>query len=205
VALSAFACAYSRVAVHRGWRLSLTCAWVAAALAALGRAAGASGAGSPVGLLAGSASLLLARRVLPRAGSVARSRSGRASIVARMASAAALVAALSAGAGALGAKAGGMLAALPVLAFVLVVFTHREQGAPAAIALLRGMLAGMISFIVFCQLIALLIGPYGVAPAFAVATLAALLTQVAAIYPPSAIHSPLRTSPDRIAQCWAKR
>jgi hypothetical protein len=109
-----------------------------------------------------------------------------------MATAALLVVLLSAAAGALGPLAGGMLAALPVLACVLAVFTHREAGAPAAIGLLRGLLAGMASFVVFCQLIAMLIVPYGIAPAFEAATVAAVGVQAVAVYAPAAVHSALR-------------
>jgi hypothetical protein len=109
-----------------------------------------------------------------------------------MASAALLVALLASAAGALGAVAGGMLAALPVLACVLAVFTHRERGGAHAIALLRGMLAGMTSFVLFCQVIALTIVPYGIAPAFAAATGVALVVQAIAVYPPAPVHSLLR-------------
>jgi hypothetical protein len=85
-----------------------------------------------------------------------------------------------------------MLAALPVLACVLAVFTHREEGAPAVTALLRGMLAGMVAFVLFCQAIALAIVPYGIAPAFAAATLVAVTVQAITIYPPASVHSLLR-------------
>jgi hypothetical protein len=109
-----------------------------------------------------------------------------------MAVAALLVAGLAAAAGALGAVAGGMLAALPVLACVLAVFTHRDRGAPAAVALLRGMLAGMASFVIFCQLIATLIVGLGIGPAFAAATVVALAVQAGVVYAPAAVHSLLR-------------
>jgi hypothetical protein len=109
-----------------------------------------------------------------------------------MAAVALLVAMLSAAAGALGPLVGGMLAALPVLACVLAVFTHRERGGPAAIALLRGLLAGMASFVTFCQLIEMLIVPAGIGPAFAVATVAAVIVQALAVYAPAAVHSSLR-------------
>jgi F0F1-type ATP synthase assembly protein I len=109
-----------------------------------------------------------------------------------MASVALLVAVLAAAGGAVGALAGGMLAALPVLACVLAVFTHREHGGPPAIALLRGMLAGMAAFVLFCQVIALAVVPYGLAPAFAGATVVALAVQALAVYSPTLVHSLLR-------------
>jgi hypothetical protein len=85
-----------------------------------------------------------------------------------------------------------MLAALPVLACVLAVFTHREHGGTQAIALLRGMLAGMASFVLFCQVIVLAVVPHGIALAFAAATGVALAVQAIAVYSPTPVHSLLR-------------
>jgi Protein of unknown function (DUF3147) len=193
LSLAAFALAYGRLARGHGWRVCAAGGWVAAALAALLAGVAVAGAGSPVGLLVASGGIALAWRALPAvvAGSGTAAPS-RGAIPARMVSAALLVALLSAAAGALGAVAGGMLAALPVLACVLAVFTHREHGGPQAIALLRGMLAGMASFVLFCQVIAMAIVPYGIAPAFAAATAVALAVQAIAVYPPTPVHSPLR-------------
>jgi Protein of unknown function (DUF3147) len=193
VSLAAFALAYGRIAMRRDWRVSAAAGWLAAALAALLAGAAAGGAGSPVGLVIATVALVAACRALPAVGrelTMSPPRPGQ--IPARMASAALLVALLAAAAGALGAVAGGMLAALPVLACVLAVFTHREQGGPQTVGLLRGMLAGMGSFVLFCQVIALAIVPYGIAPAFAAATGVALVVQAIAVYPPTAVHSLLR-------------
>jgi Protein of unknown function (DUF3147) len=194
VSLAAFALAYARAARRRGWGASLICGWVSATLAGLAVGLAGSRSGSPVGLAVAAASLGLAYRALPVAGQspMAAARPWRATLPLRMATAALLVALLAAAAGALGALVGGMLAALPVLACVLAVFTHREAGGPAAIALLRGMLVGMAGFVIFCQLIATLIGGYGIAVAFVAATVAALAVQGATLYAPSVVHSLLR-------------
>jgi hypothetical protein len=208
VSLAAFALAYGRTARRRGWRVSLLAGWACAALAgaAVGWAVGSAGspagggAGSPVGLLVATAALAAARCALPAVApdGPPTLRARRGILPLRMATAALLVAVLSAAAGAVGALAGGMLAALPVLACVLAVFTHREAGAGAALGLLRGMLAGMASFVVFCQLIAMLAGPCGVAAAFGAATAGALLVQALTVY---SVHSSLRrqSSPARPA------
>jgi hypothetical protein len=193
VSLAAFAFAYGRAAQRFDWWLSAALGWLAAAVAALLAGASLGGARSPVGLLVAVAALGLAWRALPAAlpgPEVPAPRRGEIRL--RMASAALLVALLASAAGALGAVAGGMLAALPVLACVLAVFTHRERGGAHAIALLRGMLAGMTSFVLFCQVIALTIVPYGIAPAFAAATGVALVVQAIAVYPPAPVHSLLR-------------
>ncbi|MBV9607418.1 MAG: hypothetical protein JO027_20050 [Solirubrobacterales bacterium] len=193
VSLAAFALAYGRTARRRGWRASVAVGWLAAGLAALVAGGAAGGARSPSGLLIATATLALAYRALPAVGPEApASRARPGEIPLRMGSAALLVVALSAAAGALGAVAGGMLAALPVLACVLAAFTHRERGGTETIALLRGMLAGMGSFVLFCQVIAMAVVPYGIPAAFAAATLAALAVQAIGLYRPLAVHSLLR-------------
>jgi hypothetical protein len=98
-----------------------------------------------------------------------------------MALTALLVFSLATAAGSLGAVVGGMLAALPVLASMLAVFTHRQQGGAAASALLRGTLAGMAGFVTFVEVIGLLVVPAGLAPAFAAATVLAVAVQTVTI------------------------
>jgi hypothetical protein len=193
VSLAAFAMAYGRVARRRGWRASLLSGWAYAGLAGLAVGLTAGGVGSPAGLLIAAVALSVAWRGLPACAPGPAARAPRrGSIPLRMIAAALLVAALSAAACALGPLVGGMLAALPVLACVLAVFTHREAGGPAAIGLLRGMLAGMASFVVFCQLITMMIGRYGAVSAFGAATAAALAIQAGTVYAPAAVHSLLR-------------
>jgi len=191
VSLAAFALAYARVARRQGWRASLAAGWTCAALAGLAAGLVAGGKPAPAGLLAAAGSLALAWRALPATASAASA--ARGSMPARTVSAALLVALLSAAADAFGPVLGGMLAALPVLACVLAVFTHREQGAAAVIGLLRGMLAGMVAFAIFCQLIGMLIVPYGIAPAFAAATVVAAVVQALALY---SFHSTLTSATD---------
>ena len=196
VSLGAFALVYGRLATRgHGWPAAAAAGWLAAAVAALGAGAIAGRTGSPVGLVVASAALAMAWRALPAIALTPEPPAQlprRSEIPLRMASVALLVALLSAAAGALGALAGGMLAALPVLACVLAVFTHREHGGAQAIALLRGMLAGMASFVLFCQVIVLAAVPYGIAPAFTAATGVALAVQAAAVYSPTPVHSLLR-------------
>jgi hypothetical protein len=102
----------------------------------------------------------------------------------RMAAAALLVTLLSAAADRLRPLAGGVLAALPVLASVLAIFTHRREGPGEAAALLRGMLAGMSGFVAFCEVVAVLIVPVGVGPALAAATVVALAVPALAVARP---------------------
>jgi hypothetical protein len=96
-----------------------------------------------------------------------------------MALTATLVVSLTWAAGRLGAVAGGVLAALPVLASILAAFTHARLGAEPVTTLLRGMLAGMAGFACFCALVATLAEPTGIAVAFSVAALATVAVQAA--------------------------
>jgi len=179
VALAGFALVYGRVAPRAGWPASLAAAWAVAGV--LGLAVGTFAAGRPAGLLAAAVSLVAAARLLPRAPDALPEEPAvpRWDLPLRMGLTALLAVSLTAAANRAGPVAGGMLAALPVLASILAVFTHARYGAAAVGELLRGMLGGMAGFVGFCALVAALAEPAGIAPAFVVATAAALAVQVA--------------------------
>src|SRR4051794_2897656 len=171
-ALAAFALAYAHAARATRWPGALALAWVAAGSVAL--AAGSVAAGPLTALAVAALSLGLAHRALSPAGVAAPPATPRWDLPLRLVLTAALVVALPAAASRLGPLTGGILAALPVLASVLAVFTHARQGAAAVTALLRGMLSGMAGVVLFCVAVALLVEPAGVAPAFAPAAARAL-------------------------------
>jgi hypothetical protein len=174
VGLSAFALAFGLLARGGAWPVALAGGWAAAAVTTA-LAAGTTPS-LPVALAAAVGSLAVAWATLPATPILARAPEA-GGVLARMVVTLVLVAALSAAASRFGAFAGGVLAALPVLASVLAVATLRSRGPVAAIGLLRGMLAGMGSFVAFCAVIALL---GGVAAAFALALLAAVAAQALA-------------------------
>jgi hypothetical protein len=181
VALAGFALAYGRTALRAGWRTSLAAGWAtAAAIAVL---LGTVKAAPLAGLVAATLSLLVARRALAsRAATLATmtpARAPRWDLALRMVLTAALVVSLTAAASRLGPVIGGMLAALPVLASILAVFTHQQHGAQALVLLLRGMLSGMAGFVIFCALVAVLVDRAGVGATFTVAALAAVGVQAA--------------------------
>jgi hypothetical protein len=198
VALAAFAVAYGWTAARAGWRGSLAAGWAVAGLAGL--LVGTVAAGPPAGLAAAAVSLGAAHRLLrhaarrahplgsspgdrdPSPGDPGEPRAGaplvpRWDLQLRMALTALLVVTLTAAASRFGPVAGGVLAALPVLASILAVFTHARDGTAAVVDLLRGMLGGMAGFVAFCALVAVLVEPLGIAASFAVATVAALAIQ----------------------------
>ena len=183
VTVSAFAVVYGRLA-PRGWRTALAAGCVAAAVA--GAALTGLQAGPVVAAAVAAVSLAAAAFLIPRApAALARDAAaatfGRWDLPGRLVASLVLVATLAVLAGVVGPTAGGVLAALPVLAAVVSVFTHRTDGPVAATAFLRGLLGGLGGFAVFCLLIALLIEPAGGPVAFIAATAGAVVAQLAAV------------------------
>jgi hypothetical protein len=180
VALSGFALAYAWTARRAGWRASLAAGWIAAVVIATALAP--VDAGPVVAVGAAALGLALAHRALPATeGPPAVAELPRWELPLRIALTAVLVVTLGAAASRFGPIVGGLLAALPVLASVLAVFTHDRHGAAALAALLRGMLSGMAGFAVFCLLVAVLATRVGVTAAFVTAGLAALVVQAISV------------------------
>lgn len=171
VGLGAFAVAFGHLARTRSWPLALAGAWLAAIAATL--AVSQVQRDLPVVLALAVGSLAAAWLALPAAAEQGHPAEV-GGVRARMLVTFLLVAALTAAAGRVGAFAGGMLAALPVLGSVLSVATLRAGGPAATVGLLRGMLAGMGSFVAFCAVVAL------VAEAGAVAFVLAFAAAVSA-------------------------
>jgi hypothetical protein len=180
VALSGFAVAYAWTARRAGWGASLAAGWIAAALIAT--ALSPVDAGPLVGVTAAALALGLAHRALPAtAGPPPVAVLPRWELPLRIVLTAVLVITLTAAAGRFGPVVGGLLAALPVLASILAVFTHDRHGAAALAALLRGMLSGMAGFAVFCLLVAVLVTRVGITVAFVAAALTALAAQALSV------------------------
>jgi hypothetical protein len=182
VALSGFVLVYGRSARRCRWPLSLGLAWAVAAV--LGMLVGLVGYGLFGALVAAIVAPALAHAALPRGRAIeVRASFPPWEMPARMAVTALLIVGLTVAGERFGPTAAGVLAALPTLASVLAVFTHARHGHDALIAMLRGMLGGLGSFVTFCAVIALLVEPAGVISAFVLATGAALLVQLVAVVP----------------------
>jgi hypothetical protein len=185
VALSAFMLCYGRTALHATWSLSLAVGWASAASLGTLAALLGGGLGLPAALGAAAGSLIVAHRFLPPAASdlttIPQPADGTRELVTRMIATALLIVLLTGAAELLGPRVGGVLAGLPVLASVLAVFTHRSNGSAAVVALLRGMASGMAGFVAFCVVVALLITPTGIAPAFLAALMTAMGVQFLAL------------------------
>jgi hypothetical protein len=88
----------------------------------------------------------------------------------------AMVAAVTMAAGALGSRWSGVLSALPVFGTVLGVFTHRQEGRSAAIALMRGLIIGCVSGVLFFAVVGALLAPDRLTVAYGAAALTAVLS-----------------------------
>src|SRR4051795_2702680 len=91
------------------------------------------------------------------------------------------VVSVTAAARALGPHLSGLVASFPVITPVLAAFTQAQQGSSDAIRLLRGMTIGFFGYTLFCFVVSVAIRPLGIAAAFLLATVLALLTQTVAL------------------------
>ena len=172
LSLTAFMLAYAWTARRFAWLPTLLAGWAAFAAATLALEGLTL---APVAALALVTIVFVATdRALPAGDSAGPARTPRHDLAVRVACTAALVLALTALADVLGARLSGMLASFPVLASVLAAFTHHLAGAGPAAEFLRGLVRGLLSYALFCFVVAVLLPGAGMAIAFGAATAAAL-------------------------------
>jgi hypothetical protein len=174
VSLAAFCLAYGRTARRgTGWAGSL-----AAALGAFGVSTLVFREASlPLGLAFVLVCVVLAGAGALMAGSgppAASSRLLPGDLAIRMALAALLVLVLTSAAAALGPALAGMLSPIPVFGALLAVFAQRDQGAGAAVQLLRGMVLGSFGFATFMLVVGALLDRMAVPPTYALASASAI-------------------------------
>jgi hypothetical protein len=136
-----------------------------------------------VALLMACGSFALAPLVMPDLGEQETEppRPPRWDLPVRMAVAAALVVAISAASSALGSRVSGLLTPFPILTAVLGVFTQHQSGAAAVEPLMRGFLVAYFSFAAFSYVASLALESMAIGPAFAVASAAAIVTQIVTV------------------------
>ena len=184
-----FCIGYAAVARRAGWPYavvagSLSFAAVAAAVEALPfdvRPASVTllAVAAALSLLGG---LALAPPVRFAAPTVQPARS-RWELAARAATATVFLLALTGLATTLGPRLSGLLAVYPLYSVVLAAFTQRLDGAAGAVQVLRGLLVGLFSFVLFYASLAGALTAVGTAGAFALATGLALFTQALSLRP----------------------
>jgi hypothetical protein len=194
LSLTAFVVVYGRLAGRARWIVAMLAGWAAFAVAtlALDGVAVASG----VALVLACSGFALGTLLLPR-----ESNDHSATVPPpawdlplRAGSALALLLVLTTASGRLGPQLSGLLAPFPVITTVLATFTHTQRGAAETVRLLRGMLTGFVAFAFFCFTLTVSLGSWGVAAAFGLATVVALIAQAIVIW-----HSQRIPMADRLA------
>jgi hypothetical protein len=181
LAILCFGLAYAWAATRQAWPMCLAVGFAAyaAAVAGLSLWAPHMAWSAPVVLVA----LLVVPRLYPPPPSHAMPQSTSAKpasdIWLRMLAGAVLVLLVTQFAARMGPGLSGLLAMFPVMASVLVVFSHRQAGAGFAIRLLKGTVLGYYAFAAFCAVLSLALPTAGIGPAFAMALGAAVLIQAA--------------------------
>jgi hypothetical protein len=173
ISLSAFCFVYSWLAQRRRWLPSLLAGWLAFfSLTFIFSRLPLSLPFSFVGVIL---LLLAVLKWFPRPPVSRPPALPRFELPLRMVAAAFLVTLLTALAGALGPRLSGLLAPFPIIATVLAIFTHHFQGGPAAVQLIRGLVSGFFTFAIFFLVLTLALEPYGLGPAFTLASAIALV------------------------------
>ena len=125
-----------------------------------------------------AATLMLAPHLFPAPSAEMMTRTVAASELAiRMCTGALLTLFVTVAATWVGSQWSGVLAAFPLLASVLAVFSHRSQGTAFAAALLRGTATGLYSFAAFFLVLSGMLRHRSTPAAFVVAAIVALAVQ----------------------------
>lgn len=155
VAQAAFALAYS-IRATRGVVAALSAACAAFAISASLLQWSAFGQTELFGVAV--VSMWLALRFIPRDDTGAVSTDTPCwNLPARMIVIAALVITVTKVAPLLGPTVSGTLASFPFMGVILAIFAHRSPGGPAARRVMRGMVAGLLSFATFFYVVCLLL------------------------------------------------
>lgn len=184
-AFVAFSCAYAHAAQRLSWLPSLLMAWLAWGAAAV--ALSTLPATLPLAFGLALVSLMAAPRFFPPRLEPLEPRLplplppravSRSELATRMLAGAALTVAVTFLATMVGSAWSGLLAGFPVIGSVLAVLAHRGDGFSTTNLLLRGMVAGLFSVVVFCFLLTLALPHLPMSLAFTVALIAAGFAQL---------------------------
>jgi len=165
---------FSRAGRSWGPVPGLLCGWTAFLVAATAIAMLPLGPALAIALAAGG--LLFASKVLPRPkGSVALPSIPPIELWLRLGAALLLAAAILLGASTLGPVVSGILLSMPITGSIMPPFTLALYGEDALARLLRGFVTGLTGFSAFFAVVAVALVPLGIAAAFGLATVAALI------------------------------
>jgi hypothetical protein len=184
VSLVVFAAVYERLAsTGVAWWAALPCGWLAFLTSTLLLSLVTVPVVAAV-LAVIAAGAVVRRPAGPPSASPGSGRRLPGDLAVRMVAGAALVVVLSAASAALGARLTGLLTPFPVIASVLAAFTHAVDGAAAVRRYADALVRGLPSFAAFTAVVGWSIRDLGVAGAFSLATLTAVLSHVTLITRP---------------------
>jgi hypothetical protein len=165
---AAFVLAYVAVA-SRGWGWAPSLAAGTVGFTTAGLALERVHPGLWVLLASAIISLVVALRIVPRAGRTVWPRS-RFELTLRIVLATSLVLLVTGFAGTLGAGVSGLATTYPLITTTLAIFAHRTVGAGGAIAVYRGLLLGVFALVAFAATLELVVTRLPLAVAFVLAT-----------------------------------
>ncbi|GIF95845.1 hypothetical protein Cci01nite_09390 [Catellatospora citrea] len=181
VTLALFAVVFAWCSRRLRWLGALAVAWAACLAADLLVAQVTLPAwwGLPVAL----AGIAVASRVMPPEAAVTGARPATAwpwwDLPGRAAATAALVVLVTTLSSALGPAMTGVLAPFPIATSVVAAFVLARHGSAETVRTLRGVLAGLVGFAVFCFTVAVSVDRWGVATAFSLALIVTMAGQFA--------------------------
>jgi hypothetical protein len=180
VSLVVFVVSFAYASRRWNWLGSLAASWTATVLADIVLAQLAVGAAWA--FIVVLVAVWVAHRLMARLDS-GPGRAGPAvtpwwDLPGRAAATAVLVLAVTGISATVGPVVTGILAPFPIATSVVAAFALAQQGSPAAVRTLAGVMRGLVGFAVFCLLLAVLLVPYGVPGAFAVAVAGTLVVQL---------------------------
>ncbi len=176
LAILAFGISYSWAATRYSWHTSLVAGFGAYLVAVAFLTFVSPTLWITAALVFGG--LLVAPRLFPTLHTTASiAPSGGNDIYVRMIAGAALVFLVTHFSSKLGPQLSGVFAMFPVMASVVVAFSHRYSGAEFAVNLLRGMVLGFYSFATFCLVLAVALPAMGIGAGFVLSLSCAALVQ----------------------------
>ncbi|GAB1646462.1 hypothetical protein [Krasilnikovia sp. MM14-A1259] len=181
VSLAVFAVVFAYTGRRFPWPVTVVVSWTATVVADIALAGLTVGAGWALLLvmMAVWAAARLTRAIEgPAPAGAGAARPPWWDLPARAAATAALVLSVTGLAATAGPVVTGILAPFPIATSVVAAFVLAQQGPPAVIRTLAGVVQGLVGFAVFCFLTAVLLVPLGVAGAFGVAVAGVLITQL---------------------------
>ena len=181
VVIPCFCVAYAYSGQRARWPLSLLAGWTAFLVGLMLFKEVQANVVATWILLA--ATCTIGYRVLPLPPSIAPGRPhSRWDLPLRMTAAAALVIVLTGAADRLGPEWSGLLAPFPVATAIIAAFTHAQRGVDSVVVYFRGFLPALISFGLFCLVLAVGLVPLGLAVALILALVVQLSTQTATLW-----------------------